>query len=446
MKKKCMRALLALALLLCMLLILPWLMPLGGFIPRLEQQATASLGVPVRAGSLRLSLLPAPHLTISRLAVGAGDVLIAEQVAVLPSLLPLLSGRFVVARVMVEDVRLKSGAIEMLASMTSSASTSSPAVQLGRLSLRRVKLDWPEMVLPTMDIDIALTALNTLRSAQLRSVDNKLQMDLEPDTDGYAISATAKDWVLPFGPPLLMDQLNMRLRLQGQALHIQSMRAAMYQGQLSAEGKLSWLGPWQLDGVFKLDKLALQEPVTLLSGKRRLSGHLFADGKLSARASEPGSLAQTLKADVQFRVEDGVLYGLDLARAASLLLKQGAQGGETQFDRLSGQLDAVGARYQFRQLKIASGLLTGEGKLTIMPEKTLDGVMQVALKRSVSLVAIPLQVSGTLAQPTVFPTKAALAGAAAGTALMGPGVGTSLGVKAAGAVDKLKGLFGGSKD
>jgi hypothetical protein len=59
------------------------------------------------------------------------------------------------------------------------------------------------------------------------------------------------------------------------------------------------------------------------------------------------------------------------------------------------------------------------------------------------MAAIPLNVSGTVDHPVLLPTKAALAGAVAGTAILGPGVGTGLGVKAAGAVDKLKGLFGG---
>ncbi|HWT28076.1 MAG TPA: AsmA family protein, partial [Methylophilaceae bacterium] len=65
------------------------------------------------------------------------------------------------------------------------------------------------------------------------------------------------------------------------------------------------------------------------------------------------------------------------------------------------------------------------------------------LKKGVSLATIPLQVSGTVSKPSVFPTKAAMAGAVAGTAVLGPGVGTTLGVKAGSAVEKIKGLFGG---
>ncbi len=40
---------------------------------------------------------------------------------------------------------------------------------------------------------------------------------------------------------------------------------------------------------------------------------------------------------------------------------------------------------------------------------------------------------------------AAIAGAVAGTAVLGPGVGTSLGVKAGSAVSKIKDLFGSNK-
>jgi hypothetical protein len=52
-------------------------------------------------------------------------------------------------------------------------------------------------------------------------------------------------------------------------------------------------------------------------------------------------------------------------------------------------------------------------------------------------------VSGTLQNPLVYPSKAALAGAAVGTAILGPGLGTSLGSKAGSAVEGLKDLFGG---
>jgi len=66
----------------------------------------------------------------------------------------------------------------------------------------------------------------------------------------------------------------------------------------------------------------------------------------------------------------------------------------------------------------------------------------VEVKNSAKMVAIPMNVSGTLDSPKVFPTKAALIGGALGTAVL-PGAGTAAGVQVGEKAEKmLKGLFG----
>ncbi len=66
-----------------------------------------------------------------------------------------------------------------------------------------------------------------------------------------------------------------------------------------------------------------------------------------------------------------------------------------------------------------------------------------ALKGTSALVSTPLALSGTVQNPSLYPSKAALAGAAAGTALLGPGLGTAAGMKAGRMAEK---LFGGKPD
>lgn len=152
-----------------------------------------------------------------------------------------------------------------------------------------------------------------------------------------------------------------------------------------------------------------------------------------------------MRADFHFKVNDGVLNGLDLVKAASIFIKQGQRGGETEFDEFSGVLTVTNAnvvkQYHLRELKLSSGLLAASGQVRVSPAKKLDGIVEVELKHSVSLVAIPLQVSGTLTRPVILPSTAAMAGAVAGTAILGPGLGTGLGMKAGSAIDKIKGLF-----
>jgi hypothetical protein len=136
-----------------------------------------------------------------------------------------------------------------------------------------------------------------------------------------------------------------------------------------------------------------------------------------------------------------VLYGMDLVKAASLLIRQGMTGGETRFDELGGTLYTRGKQVEVRPVHIVSGLLAADGHVKVMPDKSLSGKIDADIKKGISLVTVPLVISGTMDSPMVLPTKAALAGGAAGTVLMGP-LGTGLGVKAGSALDK---LFGGGE-
>lgn len=86
---------------------------------------------------------------------------------------------------------------------------------------------------------------------------------------------------------------------------------------------------------------------------------------------------------------------------------------------------------------MTSGVLNAQGDVDIAPNKQLSGTINVALKGVAGLVAVPLDVSGTVSDPILLPNRAALAGAAAGTAIMGPGFGTGVGSKAGQMLDKL---------
>jgi hypothetical protein len=219
----------------------------------------------------------------------------------------------------------------------------------------------------------------------------------------------------------------------------------MYGGKITGEANLSWTKNWKLTGKVHVDHLAVQQPSRMLSKSVYLSGNLFADGNFSSAAKEAGSLSESLQTNFQFKVNNGVLHGVDLVKIASVLIKQKQGGGETQFDTFSGMLNSVGKQYHLRNLDISSGLLLAKGQVKVKSNKALTGTLTVDLKNSMGLAGIPLDVFGTVSSPLVFPNKAALAGAIAGSAVL-PGVGTSLGIKAgqkAGeALNKLKGLFG----
>lgn len=440
--KKSQKIVFAAALVIGLLFILPFLIPMQTYLHKAEQIASEKLGQPVTIGAAHVMLLPSPRVSASDIVVGSHDELKVANLVVIPTIGTLFSDVKILDLNISKPV-VKKAALDFVAALKTSGDAAS-SVNIRHIKIDDLQLLWPKVKLPMLKAEATLTSENKLESATVKTADGKLSADVTPqNSDEQLIMVNANKWTLPAGLPLLIDKAKLEMHLKGSKLIIPSIDIALYGGKLKGDAVLSWQKNWRVTGNFGIDNLSTQEPSRLVSKSVYLSGSLLGKGNFSSAAKDAGVLADNLQTNMQFKVNHGVLHGLDLVRVASLLLKQNQSGGETQFDVLSGVLNASGKQYQLRDLKISSGLLAATGQVKVKPNKTLDGVVEVEVKSGMGMAAIPLNVSGTVDRPVLLPTKAALAGAVAGTAILGPGVGTSLGVKAAGAVDKLKGLFGG---
>ena len=450
MTKKSKKILIAAVLVIVLLLILPFLIPMQAYLQQAEKIASEKLGQPVTIGSAHVLLLPSPRVSASDIVVGAHEELKVASLVVAPTMASLFSDTKILD-VSISKPVIKKAALDFVTALKTS-NNSARNLNIRHIKIDEMQLVWPNIKLPIFNAKATLTSENKLESAIIKTADGKLSADVTPratpNGDEQLIVVNADKWMLPVGLPLLIDKATVEMHLKGNRLMISNIDIALYGGKLRADAVATWpenktKATWRVSGNFGINNLSVQEPSRMLSRAVYLSGNLFGNGSFSSAAKDAGALADDLQASMQFKVNNGVLHGLDLVRVASLLLKQNQSGGETQFDVLSGVLNVSGKQYQLRDLKISSGLLAGTGQVKVKLNKTLDGVVEVEVKSGMGMAAIPLNVSGTVDHPVVLPSKAALAGAVAGTTLLGPGVGTSLGVKAAGAMDKLKGLIGG---
>ncbi len=437
--------------LLAALILIPWLIPTHFYLPKLEKQISEVLGLPVRVSDLRFALLPTPRMVASGIAVGAQADLQIARLVLVPSWRAVLGDKQI-ARVGIAQPVLAASAVPVLQDWLAKPRASAGAVWVVRaIDIQEAQLPWSQ--LPKLDASVHFSAQGDLQSVLLQTLDHHLQITAQPQLQQQWISVHGQDWVLPVGPPILFNRLDAQLLWQGQSVSLQSLQAKLLGGSAEAQGRLSWhasgISAPQLNIQFKLKQIDIAQALHSLKLANKLEGRLLSDGHINAKASSFGQLAEHLQLDTSFVIEQGVLHGVDLAKAATLLLKQDAKGGQTQFDSFNGHLHAyaegLGWVYQLSQLHIASGLLNADGAVNINAQKQLDGEIKVALKRSVSLVGIPLRVTGSVDEPAVFPTKSALLGAATGTAVLGPGVGTSLGIKAGEAINSVGKLFGNSK-
>lgn len=429
-----------------LLLIVPFLIPMQSYLHQAEKLAGEQLGQPVTIGSAHLFLLPSPRVVANDIVLGRNQELQIKGLVIVPTLGSFFSDTKTID-LSIHTPVIKKEALDFIAALQANkkGGTEPTNVHVRHIQIDALNLIWPGAKWPIFNADVTLSITHSLEFATLSSPDGTLKADVIPNGDEQLIVLNINKWTLPVGMPLLIDQANFKMRLKGSQLAVPSIYIALYGGNITGEASLNWKKNWKLNGKLNIDNLAVQQPSRMLSNSVYLSGHLFGDGNFSSVAKQAGNLSDYLQTNINFKVNNGVLHGLDLVKIASILIKQKRGGGETQFDAFSGILTSTGKRYHLRNLNIRSGLLVATGQVTVKSNKTLDGAVTVDIKNSMGLAAIPLDVSGTVSNPMVLPNKAALAGAIAGSAVL-PGVGTSIGMnagkKADDALNTLKELFG----
>jgi hypothetical protein len=199
---------------------------------------------------------------------------------------------------------------------------------------------------------------------------------------------------------------------------------------------LGWQGGWSVSGDIAVEQVKLQPLASIVADNRGISGRITGKPRFSMRAKRAADLLPNLQLASDFIIEEGTLHKVDLVAAARNPLATKPKEGETRFDELSGhvQIDAEG--YHFSGIKVASGLLRATGEVSVARDRSLQGRIDAELRGTASLLTVPLQVSGTVQDPSVAPTKTAMAGAVAGSVLL-PGIGTAIGLKASQLTDRL---------
>jgi uncharacterized protein involved in outer membrane biogenesis len=434
--------LIALAVVLVLAATLPFLVNLDGYIPEIEQAASSALKQPVTLKHLGLFLLPSPHVTVDGVTVGGADDLSVGKVKLTPALFSLLSSTKVIKRVEIDDLVLTQKGLDKLQAGAPSGGSSAQPVRVESLRLDNAQLKLAKIGFGPFDAKIDLDENGTPVEASVQTRDHKLEADIRPDGSNFLIAVKAKGWTLPAGPPIVFDELEVKGSATLKSADLSSIAAKLYDGSVTGTASLDWKKGVQMQGHLTVSHLELKKLTPLLSPTTHFSGKLTAAPVISASAADAAQLASAVKVETPFNIESGVIQGVDIEKAATHLISKGAGGGETRFDQLSGHLVADHGNLRFTQLKISSGALAVDGDVNMSAKKELSGRINAQVKVLGAPTSVPLNVAGTADLPLLYPTGASIGGAAVGTALLGPGVGTAVGAKAGNFVE---GLFG-SKD
>lgn len=238
--------------------------------------------------------------------------------------------------------------------------------------------------------------------------------------------------------PLILNQIRAHVAAQPDHLELNALDVRLYGGKLSGKVSLDRKDD-MLAAEISVNGIAMQPLVEALTNEVLFTGSMDGAARFFMRLDAFERYPENLQLTGNFHLRNGMLTRVDLTQAASSLGKTGTTKGSTRFDDLTGLLTVDASGYHFRSLKIASGSLNAEGRVDVSPALQLGGILDTNIKGTAGLVSMPMVVSGTLDKPVVRPSGSALAGAAVGTAILGPGLGTAVGAKIGGFLNRLFG-------
>jgi uncharacterized protein involved in outer membrane biogenesis len=436
------RLVLLFVVLVAVLAIVPFFVSLDDYRPQIERMLAEKLKEPVKLKSLRLAGLPLPHVVIDGIEIGKADIKVG-RIAVTPDLWSLLTATKVIRSIDIAGLVINQRALDRIPAWTKTDPKAQPAdftVQVQTIQFDDALLQLPKASFGPFDARVAIAAGGAPERADITLRDGKFKATVKPVGEKFNIEVQAKGWRLPAGPPILFDELLLKGVATVNDASFGEVKAKLYGGTVAGSTSVAWQKGMQLKGQYTVNELELRDLVPLFSPKTRVTGRLTAKPVFSASAASADKIADVLRLDTPFNVRDGVLQGIDIQKAATNLIKRDSSG-ETRFDTLSGHFALDRGTQRITNLKVVSGALAADGNVTIAPNKDLSGRINAQVKAgTVTAATVPLNVSGNLDSPLLLPTGASMAGAAVGTAILGPGVGTSVGAKIGDWADS---LFGG---
>lgn len=423
--------------LVALLALVPFFLEVDDYIPALEEALSVRLGQSVSIDDLEVALLPLPSIVANGIAIGGSGETKVGKVVLRPDLWSLAGSNKILRSVDFKDVALPYQALGALLTLTKrDAGSGGLRIQKIRLQNAVVKLDRGQFGPFDADVESAASGGGELT---LATHDGGFKARVRPEGQSYALAISARGWTLPVGPAARFDELDIKGIASGSGAQLDQISARLYGGTLNGSATTSWSDGITVKGKLALKQIELKEAAGLFSKRTRVSGSLEAQPVFNAAAPKASGLDEALRIETPFTVQNGVIHGLDLA-AAGALLNRGGGTGQTRFDELAGRLAVQQRTYRFTQLRIASGSLAARGNVTITPGKALSGELNTTVTGTGA--SIPLIVAGTLDTPLLYPNPKALLGAAAGTAVLGPGLGTAAGAKLG---EFVEGLLGKKK-
>lgn len=387
-----------------LLALLAMFFPYQRYLPEMERRLSLALQAPVKIAQMHFSVLPYPNITLERVSVGAEAYVTAKVIRIVPNLFLLFAATPVLSDVHLDGLLIRSQGILPSAHWFSGAAAGEGGFLLRGVHFDNLALEIGDATLDGLSGNVQMTAKGGVDKLMLQNTEHTLRLEAMPAASGYRLSVIGNNWMMPFKPGLIFEYLDAQGEVTPGLLRFSRINGRMYDGIVDGTALFDWSqGSTVLVSDIKLARESITRLFTALNPDLALEGNISGKLHIESRAKGFARLLDSLRVDGDFLVAHGIINRFDLVEA----VRSGRQtrGGFTRFERFSGSLQLQDQGYRFSKLKISSGLMQATGNLDIGPNQQLNGVMDVSLKGTATLVQGSVLVAGTLKDPQLSPLR-----------------------------------------
>lgn len=394
------RLLAGVVLLLGGLLVIVLLFPYDRFKPDLEAAAGRWLQDRVVIEKVGVELWPRPQLVLGGLTIGGGNDFYIHEARVDSPASLLLSGKRVIPRVELSEVKV---GVHKIAGLPIFGITANPVPGIGRVRIERMQVNARDLSISDLSGDLLFKSDGHLEKMSLQTVDRSISLEAVPTVQGIALNIEGAVLAIP-GTPLKFESLQAKGLLLKDRLLIQSIDAFLLGGTFKGTWLLDWSGDLVTagDGAFRL--LDSRRVTNAFAPSLKLEGDFSGNLALRGRGNNWAELLGHVEATLDVDISRGLLHGVDLGEATRKGPGSVVRAGATKFDRFLAVLAVAPGRVSARDLRLESGMMTAAGQFSAK-DRQVDAALMVTLQTSVSTLRIPLHVQGQLPELSVVNGK-----------------------------------------
>lgn len=378
--------------------------PYGLYLPEVEKTFAEASGQRVRIGAMRVDFYPIPVLLLEdvRINTPKNELRIAE-IRLLPEIGTLTSPRKVFREAVLSGMTLPAGAVAELPIAFENMAKSNGKVGIARVRLEKTGIEFAGLGFSGLEGEANLSSSGLFKTLLLRSPERDLSLEAVPGLGSHSVGLAieGRGWRPSPSSLFRFDSANLRGKLENGVLTITDMDLRIFDGQVRGTAVLGANSAPNMTGEVSFERISAARLGTALGIGEQFAGETSGKLRFSSSAGTWGTLFSAISAEGDFSMRRGRVNGIDLAEAVRRVSDTTVQGGETQFEELTGKIRLTPKNYRFQGLVLNSGLMRSTGYVEVRENLDLTGRLELQMRGSVNQTRFPIAIGGTLKMPVV---------------------------------------------